>query len=102
MDRFDANDGRDDRILEAVIGFAEIFLHGLGIEAPCDLLCGGDREVVSGGLNETPTLKFVLERFALCYGALQDRVGVAECVGQRRISKVVKAGCGRNIGSLWP
>jgi hypothetical protein len=35
----DANDGRDDRIFE-LIGFAEIFLHGLGIEATSDLLGG--------------------------------------------------------------
>jgi hypothetical protein len=41
----DANDGRDDRIFEAVIGFAEVFLHGLGVEATSDLLGGGNREL---------------------------------------------------------
>ena len=97
----DANDGRDDRIFEAVIGFAEVFLHGLGIEATSDLLGGCDREVVACDLDEAPAFKFVLEQFALGLGALQDGVGMAERVGKRWVGKVVKAGWGydRNVGS---
>jgi hypothetical protein len=92
----DANDGRDDRIFEAVIGFAEVFLHGLGVEATSDLLGGRDRELATSDLDEAPAFKFVLEQLALGLCTFQDGVG------QRRVSKVVKAGWGydREIRSL--
>ena len=47
LDGLDANDGRDDHILEAVIGIAEVFLHGLGIEASRDLVGGRDSKLVA-------------------------------------------------------
>ena len=90
----DANDGRDDRILEAVIGFAEVFLHGLGIEATGDLLGGCDRELAAGDLDEAPALKLVLEQFAFGLCPFQEGIGMAERIGKRWISKVVKAGWG--------
>jgi len=98
----DANDGRDDRIFEAVIGFAEVFLHGFGIEATGDLLGGCDREVAACDFDESSALKLILEQLALGLGALQDGIGVAERIGKRRISEVVKAGrgYGRDIRSL--
>jgi hypothetical protein len=85
-----------------VIGFAEIFPQGLAIEPPCDLLGGGDREVIAGDLDEAPALKFVLEQLALGLCTFQEGVGMAQRVGQSWIGKVVKAGWGydRNVGSL--
>jgi hypothetical protein len=98
----DANDGRDDRVLEAVIGFAEVFLHGLGIEATSDLLGGCDCELAAGDLDEAPALKFVLEQLAVGLCAFQKGVGMAERVGKCWVSKVVEAGWGydRDVGSL--
>ena len=85
-----------------MIGLAEGFLHGLGIEATGDLLGGCDGELTASDFDEPPALKFVLEQFALGLGALQDGVGMAERVGNRWVGKVVKAGWGydRNVGSL--
>ena len=73
LNGFDPDAGRDDHV--AVIGFAEIFLHILGIEAPGDLLRGC--ELPTGDFNKAPALKFVLEQFALGFRAFQDGVGSA-------------------------
>jgi hypothetical protein len=102
LDGLDPNDRRDNNILEAMIGLAEIFLHGLGIETACDLLCSDNRESAASDFDEPSALKFVLEQFALGLCALQDGVGMAKRVGERRIGKVVKAGWGygRDVGSL--
>ena len=102
LDGFDPDDGRYDHILEAVIGFAEIFLHGLRIQPPSDLIGGCDHELVARNLNEAPALKFVLEQFALGLCAFQDGVGMAERVGQCFVTEVVKAGWGydRDVVSL--
>jgi hypothetical protein len=99
---FDANDGRDDCIFKPVIGFAEVFLHGLGIEATGDLIGGRDSELAASNIDEAPALKFVLKQFALGLCTFQDGIGMAERVGKRRVSKVVKAGWGydRNVRSL--
>jgi hypothetical protein len=58
--------------------------------------------LATSDLDEAPALKLVLEQFALGLGALQDGVGMAERVGKRWVSKVVKAGWGydRDVGSL--
>jgi hypothetical protein len=79
----DADDRRDHRIFEAVIGIAEEFLHRLGVEAAGDLLGGGDHEFIAGGLQEAAALEFVLERLALGLGAFQHGVGTAELIGER-------------------
>jgi hypothetical protein len=81
---------------------AEVFLHGLGIEPACDLLGGGDRELAAHDLNQATAFKLVLEQFALDLCAFQDGIGMAESVGKRWVSKVMKAGrrCGRNVVSL--
>jgi len=102
LDGSDPNDRRDDRIFEAVIGFAEIFLDGLGIETTGDLLGRCEREMVASDFDEAPPLKFVLEQPAIGFCAFEDGVGVAERVGQRRVSEVVKAGWGygRDVVSL--
>ena len=94
LDEFDPDDGRYDHILEAVIGFAEIFLHGLRIQPPSDLIGGCDHELVARNLNEAPALKFVLEQFALGLCAFQDGVGVTERVSKRFVGEIVKAGGG--------
>jgi hypothetical protein len=98
----DANDGRDDYILEAVIGFAEVFLHGLRIEATGDLLGSCNGEMTASDLDEASALKFVLEQLALGLCTFQESVGMAERVRKRWVSKVVKAGRGydRDVGSL--
>ena len=94
LNGLDANDRRDDRILEAVIRFAEIILHRLGIEATGDLLRGSNRELAASNFDEAPALKFFLEQLTLGLGALLDGVGMSERVGKCRVSKVVKAGWG--------
>jgi len=40
LNGLNANDGRDDRDLEAMPAFAEVLLNGRGIEPPGDLLGG--------------------------------------------------------------
>ena len=99
---FDADDGRDDRILEAMIGFAEIFLHCLCIEAPRDLFGSCDRELAASDFDEAAAFKFFLEQLALGLCTFQEGVGLAERVGKRWVSKVVEAGLGydKDIGSL--
>jgi hypothetical protein len=101
LHRLDADDGRDDRVFEAVIGFAEVFLHGLGIEATGNLLGGRDGELVASDLDEAAALKFILEQLALRLRSFQNGVGMTERVCKCRIRKVVKAGGGydRNVGS---
>ena len=54
----------------------------LHIEPAGNLLRDPDGEAVAGGLKQPAPLDFVLERLALGLGALQRRVGVAECVWQ--------------------
>ena len=88
LDGFDPDDGRDDYVLKPVIGFAEIFLHGLGIQPACYLIGGGDHELVASNLDEAPALKFVLEQFALGLCAFQDSVGMAECVGHASLPRL--------------
>lgn len=78
LHRLDANDGRNDRDLEPVIGFAEVFLHGLAIEPAGDLLGGGDGKLVAGDLNEAADFELILEQFAFRLGALQDGIGLAD------------------------
>ena len=58
LDGLDPYDGRDHCIFEAVIGLAQIFLHGLGIEASRDLVRGRDREMAAGDFEESAPLKF--------------------------------------------
>jgi hypothetical protein len=78
----DADDGRDRGDLEAPPGIAEVLLDGRDIEPAGNLLRDPDGEAVAGGLKQPAPLDFVLERLALGLGALQHRVGVAECVWQ--------------------
>ena len=82
LDGLDANDGRDRGDLEAPPGIAEVLLDGRDIEPAGNLLRDPDGEVIAGGLEQPAPLDFVLERLALGLGALQHRVGVAECVWQ--------------------
>src|SRR5271154_3471402 len=76
LDGLDPDDGRDDRVLKAVVGRAQVFLHGLCIEPTGNLLGGGDGELVTEDLNEAPALELDLEELALGLGALQDGVGL--------------------------
>jgi hypothetical protein len=66
------------------------------------LLGGCDREAAPSDLDEATAFKFVLEQLALGLCALKDGIGVAERIGKRRVSKVVKAGWGygRNVVTL--
>src|SRR5262249_40661371 len=100
LNSLNANDCRDCRHLKAAPGLAEILLHGVYIERPGNLVGCGDAELAAGDLCETAPLKFVLEGFALCFGALQQSVGMAELVGKRVVRQIVKAGCGKGFGSL--
>ena len=77
-----------------------MLLYGRDIEPAGNLLGDPDREAVAGGLKQAPALDFVLERLALDLGALEDRVGMAESVGQCTVREIVEAGCGRRIRSL--
>ena len=95
-DRFNADYGRNDREFEAMIGLAEKFLHGLGIEPAGDLLGGGDREVLADDLGEAAGLKLVLERLAFGFSAFERRVGATDRVGERAIRKIVEPICGKN------
>ena len=52
------------------------------MQTACKRGIGPDGEAVAGGLKQPAPLDFVLERLALGLGALQHRVGVAECVWQ--------------------
>jgi len=52
------------------------------MQTACKHGIGPDGEAVAGGLKQSAPLDFVLERLALGLGALQHRVGVAECVWQ--------------------
>jgi len=102
LDGLDPDDGRDDRDLEAAVGFAEVFLHGLAIEPAGDLLGGGDREIIAGDLDQAALLELIFQQFAFRFGALEDGVGLAEQVRKRLIGDVVEAGggCGRGVVSL--
>jgi hypothetical protein len=64
------------------------------------LLGDPDGEAIAGGLEPSAPLDFVLERFALCLGALRHRVGMAERIGQSAAREIVETGCDRQIGSL--
>jgi hypothetical protein len=102
LDGLDPNNCRDDRVLEAVIGLAEIFLHGLASSRPAICSVAVHRKTAAGDLDEPSALKFVLEQLALGLRALQYGVGVAERVGKSRIGNVVKPGWryGRDVVSL--
>ena len=78
-----------------MIGLAEKFLHGLGIEPAGDLLGGGDREVLADDLGEAAGLELVLERLACGFSAFERRVGATDRVGERAIRKIVEPICGR-------
>jgi hypothetical protein len=52
-----------------VIRVAQEHFHGLGIEPSGDLLGGCDREAFAGNFSKAATLKFVLQGFALSFGA---------------------------------
>jgi hypothetical protein len=100
VDGFNADYGRDDRELEAMIGLAEEFLYGLGIEPAGDLLGGGDREVIPNDLGEASGLKLVLERLAFGFSTFERGVGTTDRVSERAVRQIVKAGYGKNRSSL--
>ena len=65
-----------------------------------------DGEAVADCLKHAAALHFILERFAFRLGALEHRVGVAECVGQvpfERLWKrdVVDGFVAWAMGSSW-
>ena len=92
---FDADNGRDDRYLEAVPRLAEILFHGCRIETAGDLLGGSYGEVFARSITQAAALELLLEGFALDLRAFQDGVGAAERTNGGR-EDVVRASARRS------
>jgi hypothetical protein len=100
LDGLDADDRRDARRLKFPPGVAEEGLHSGCVEPAADLIRSRDGEVLTSGGEDAAVFEFVLQRLALGFGALEDRIRVADCVSEGFVGQIVKAGCGRQICSL--
>jgi hypothetical protein len=92
LDGFNPDDGGHRCDLEAAPGNAEVFLDRLHIEPTGNLLGGGNREFIPRNLAEPAAFELVFEGFALCFGALEQGIGMAELVGQHSVGEVVESG----------
>ena len=93
-----ANDRRNQRNLEAMVGIAQELFDRFGIEPTADLLRCRDGKTGAGEFGQAAALHFVFERFALAFGALQTGVGIAERIGKRFIGKIVRSGSLLGLG----
>src|SRR3984957_8388834 len=86
LDGLDENDCCDACRLEFAPGVAEEGLHCGGIEPAADLIRSRDGEALAGSGEGTAD-----QRLALGFGTFEDRVGVADRVGESFVAEIMES-----------